>query len=136
MDSDYSPEVGGGRDGDFGFAFNDSNFSDHVLRIEIINESTEARPDGEGCTSLADWGRNRKRRREDINGCFCKGVNVDDRSWLILEELFSFVQKLVDFGVRIWGLKNEWERSCLVLFKISCWRHFWSPFLCGWRDVI
>ncbi|KAL7593065.1 BTB/POZ domain-containing protein POB1 [Lactuca sativa] len=63
--SDYTIEVGRG-DGDFGFAFNDSNFSDRILRIEIISESTEARPDGEGCTSLADWARNRKRRREDI----------------------------------------------------------------------
>lgn len=63
--SDYTIEVGRG-DGDFGFAFNDSNFSDRILRIEIISESAEARPDGEGCTSLADWARNRKRRREDI----------------------------------------------------------------------
>ena len=75
--SDYTIEVGRG-DGDFGFAFNDSNFSDRILRIEIISESTEARSDGEGCTSLADWARNRKRRREDIkreNGnslCFLK----------------------------------------------------------------
>nr|XP_043618876.1 BTB/POZ domain-containing protein POB1-like [Erigeron canadensis] len=65
--SDYTIETAAGRgDGDFGFAFNDSNFSDRILRIEIISESTEARPDGEGCTSLADWARNRKRRREDI----------------------------------------------------------------------
>lgn len=66
MDStDYTIDAGRG-DGDFGFAFNDSNFSDRILRIEIISESTETRPDGEGCTSLADWARNRKRRREDI----------------------------------------------------------------------
>lgn len=64
--SDYNTiEVGRG-DGDFGFAFNDSNFSDRILRIEIISESAETRSDGEGCTSLADWARNRKRRREDI----------------------------------------------------------------------
>ncbi|KAD5317047.1 hypothetical protein E3N88_16993 [Mikania micrantha] len=63
--SDYATEVGRG-DGDFGFAFNDSNFSDRILRIEIISESSETRTDGEGCTSLADWARNRKRRREDI----------------------------------------------------------------------
>ncbi|XAR53993.1 hypothetical protein NMG60_11028966 [Bertholletia excelsa] len=64
MDSDYSPNAG--RDGDFGFAFNDSNFSDRVLRIEIMPDPPEARPDGEACQSLADWARHRKRRREDI----------------------------------------------------------------------
>ncbi|CAK9156702.1 unnamed protein product [Ilex paraguariensis] len=64
MDSDYSPNAG--RDADFGFAFNDSNFSDRVLRIEIMDDSPETRSDGEGCQSLADWARNRKRRREDI----------------------------------------------------------------------
>lgn len=53
-------------DGDFGFAFNDSNFSDRLLRIEIMGGSAESRADGEGCTSIIDWARHRKRRREDI----------------------------------------------------------------------
>ncbi|GMH17285.1 hypothetical protein Nepgr_019126 [Nepenthes gracilis] len=53
-------------DGHFGFAFNDSNFSDRVLRIEILAGSSEFKSDGEGCSSLADWARNRKRRREDL----------------------------------------------------------------------
>ncbi|GFY97400.1 POZ/BTB containin G-protein 1 [Actinidia rufa] len=64
MDSDYSPTSA--RDGDFGFAFNDSNFSDRVLRIEIMADSPETRSDGEGCRSLADWDSHRKRRRDDI----------------------------------------------------------------------
>ncbi|OAY56409.1 BTB/POZ domain-containing protein POB1 [Manihot esculenta] len=68
MDSDYSP--GGpdapGSDPDFAFAFNDSNFSDRVLRIEIIPDLPETKSDGDPCTSIADWVRNRKRRREDI----------------------------------------------------------------------
>nr|GEV28303.1 hypothetical protein [Tanacetum cinerariifolium] len=57
-----------GGDGDFGFAFNDSNFSDRILKIEIVDEASETRSGdaGGGCTSLADWARNRKRRREDI----------------------------------------------------------------------
>lgn len=55
-----------GSDGDFGFAFNDSNFSDRLLRIEIMGGSPECRSDGEGCTSIVDWARHRKRRREDI----------------------------------------------------------------------
>ncbi|KAI3731862.1 hypothetical protein L1987_63054 [Smallanthus sonchifolius] len=65
MQSDYLPEDCRGH-GDFAFAFNDRNFSDRVLRIEIVSEPLESAPDGEGCTSLADWDRNRKRRREDI----------------------------------------------------------------------
>jgi len=51
---------------DFGFAFNDSNFSDRVLRVEIVPDLPESKSDGEGCSSIADWARNRKRRREDI----------------------------------------------------------------------
>ncbi|XVF80166.1 hypothetical protein PTKIN_Ptkin15bG0049300 [Pterospermum kingtungense] len=65
MDSDFSRGASGS-DGDFGFAFNDSNFSDRLLRIEIMGGPAECRPDGEGCTSIADWARHRKRRREDI----------------------------------------------------------------------
>ncbi|KAF3448653.1 hypothetical protein FNV43_RR09366 [Rhamnella rubrinervis] len=69
MDSDFSP--GGGRsasssDSDFAFAFNDSNFSDRVLRIEIIPDLPDTKSDAEGGTSIADWARNRKRRREEI----------------------------------------------------------------------
>ncbi|KAK3227964.1 hypothetical protein Dsin_007826 [Dipteronia sinensis] len=63
MDSDFSP---GGVDSDFGFAFNNSNFSDRVLRIEIVSDLPETKSDGEGCSTIADWARNRKRRREDI----------------------------------------------------------------------
>ncbi|KAK3434271.1 hypothetical protein EUGRSUZ_D01781 [Eucalyptus grandis] len=53
-------------DSDFGFAFNDSNFSDRILRIEIVPDLPDFKSDGEGCTSIADWARNRKRRREEI----------------------------------------------------------------------
>ncbi|TQD68536.1 hypothetical protein C1H46_013230 [Malus baccata] len=51
---------------DFAFAFNDSNFSDRQLRIEIMGDTPESRPDSEACTSIADWALHRKRRREDI----------------------------------------------------------------------
>ncbi|GAB4861648.1 Boi protein [Ancistrocladus abbreviatus] len=53
-------------EGNFGFAFNDSNFSDRILRIEIMEGSSDSKSDCDGCTSLADWARNRKRRREDL----------------------------------------------------------------------
>ncbi|GAA0145951.1 hypothetical protein LIER_06018 [Lithospermum erythrorhizon] len=65
MDPDYSPTAST-RGPDFAFAFNDSNFSDRVLKIEIMSDPPETRPDLDGSLSLADWARHRKRRREDI----------------------------------------------------------------------
>eukprot|EP00252_Welwitschia_mirabilis_P016686 TRINITY_DN3694_c0_g1_i2.p1 TRINITY_DN3694_c0_g1~~TRINITY_DN3694_c0_g1_i2.p1 ORF type:complete len:576 (-),score=106.85 TRINITY_DN3694_c0_g1_i2:162-1889(-) len=51
----------------FSFAFNDSNFSDRVLRIEVMAGPLESKSDEEGCSSIADWAmKNRKRRREDV----------------------------------------------------------------------
>ncbi|CAN1189591.1 BTB/POZ domain-containing protein POB1 [Linum perenne] len=69
MDSDFSPArtaTGSPADSDFGFAFNDRNFSDRVLKIEIIPDLPDTKSDGDGCISLAEWARNRKRRREEI----------------------------------------------------------------------
>ncbi|XP_065858760.1 BTB/POZ domain-containing protein POB1-like isoform X1 [Euphorbia lathyris] len=68
MDSDYSPSSldSSASDPDFAFAFNDSNFSDRVLKIEIVPDLPDTKSDGDPCTSIADWARNRKRRREDI----------------------------------------------------------------------
>lgn len=67
LDSDFTSSPSGSRDQDFGFAFNDSNFSDRVLRIEIIADSTDPVPESEGCKTLADWAlRKTKRRRGDI----------------------------------------------------------------------
>ncbi|KAI4315496.1 hypothetical protein L6164_028296 [Bauhinia variegata] len=51
---------------DFGFAFNDSNFSDRVLTIEVLPDLPDTKSDAEGCTSIAIWARNRKRRRQEI----------------------------------------------------------------------
>ncbi|CAH2057748.1 unnamed protein product [Thlaspi arvense] len=76
MDSNFSPR-GSSPEGDFGFAFNDSNFSDRLLRIEIMGGGpSDSRSDGEGCTSIADWARHRKRRREDNKKD--NGVTVSD----------------------------------------------------------
>lgn len=68
MDSDFSSDgrSASSSDSDFAFAFNDSNFSDRVLRIEIIPDLPDTKSDAEGGTSIADWARNRKRRREEI----------------------------------------------------------------------
>lgn len=72
MESEWA-HGGSKSDADFGFAFNDSNFSDRVLRIEIMADTVDPQPDSETCTTIADWARHRKRRREDIkkeNGIF------------------------------------------------------------------
>ncbi|KAE9616048.1 hypothetical protein Lal_00017484 [Lupinus albus] len=65
-DSDYSRHASSSAsDSDFAFAFNDSNFSDRILRIEIINDPLHTRPDSHPCTTVADWATHRKRRRDD-----------------------------------------------------------------------
>ncbi|KAJ6879516.1 BTB/POZ domain-containing protein POB1-like [Populus alba x Populus x berolinensis] len=91
MDSD-STRGGSASDGDFGFAFNDSNFSDRLLRIEIMGGSAENRADGEGCTSIIDWARHRKRRREDIK----KDNNNGDLSLGAEEQILGSNQPELD----------------------------------------
>ncbi|MQL92455.1 hypothetical protein Taro_025077 [Colocasia esculenta] len=73
MDSDFSPTSS---DHNFEFAFNSSNFSDRVLRIEIMADPPESKSDGEGCSSIAEW-RKRKRRREEIKKDEVFGVCSD-----------------------------------------------------------
>lgn len=71
-----SHSSGGDHSNNFEFAFNSSNFSDRVLRIEIVAGAAESKSDGEGCSSIADWARHRKRRREEIKKE--KGIDFDD----------------------------------------------------------
>lgn len=69
MDSDFSSTTVAGDGGDhrdFAFAFDNNNFSDRLLRIEIVGDPPESNPGGDACLSIADWARNRKRRREDV----------------------------------------------------------------------
>ncbi|KAL0309296.1 UNVERIFIED_CONTAM: BTB/POZ domain-containing protein POB1 [Sesamum radiatum] len=67
MASGSTSSRGGSRDPDFGFAFNDSNFSDRVLRIEIVADPMEARPESKASQTLADWAaRKSKRRRGNV----------------------------------------------------------------------
>ncbi|KAL0412109.1 UNVERIFIED_CONTAM: BTB/POZ domain-containing protein POB1 [Sesamum latifolium] len=65
--SGHTSSRGGSRDPDFGFAFNDSNFSNRVLRIEIVADPMEARPESKASQTLADWAaRKSKRRRGNV----------------------------------------------------------------------
>ncbi|KAI4328865.1 hypothetical protein L6164_021188 [Bauhinia variegata] len=90
MDSGYS-RGSSSEDADFGFAFNDSNFSDRILRIEIMGDPVEGRSDSVGCTSIFDWARHRKRRREDI-----KKENVVDLTLCPKEPILSGNQSDMD----------------------------------------
>ncbi|KAJ3692196.1 hypothetical protein LUZ60_012546 [Juncus effusus] len=63
MDQDFARSNGAVN---FEFAFNSVNFSDRVLRIEIVADPPEMRPCSGACSSLADWARQRKRRREEL----------------------------------------------------------------------
>jgi hypothetical protein len=84
---------GSGSDSDFAFAFNDSNFSDRVLRIEIIPDLdlAETKSDGEGGTCIAVWARNRKRRRDEIKKdtgkrvceCVCVCELIVECNWFL-----------------------------------------------------
>lgn len=66
MEPDSSPYNGSATTlPNFSFAFNDSNFSDRILRIEVMAGPPESKSETDGCSSIAEW-RNRKRRRDDI----------------------------------------------------------------------
>ncbi|KAG2314182.1 hypothetical protein Bca52824_017304 [Brassica carinata] len=51
MDSNFRHH-GSSPNGDFGSDFNIRNFSDHLLRIEIIGGPSDSKSDGEGCTKI------------------------------------------------------------------------------------
>jgi hypothetical protein len=64
MDPDSSPRGGGPS---FEFAFNEVNFSDRELRIEVVSsEDAQGSSGNGGGGGLADWARQRKRRREEL----------------------------------------------------------------------
>ncbi|XP_020272138.1 BTB/POZ domain-containing protein POB1-like [Asparagus officinalis] len=74
---DLSHSSGSDRGGNSEFDFNSSNLSGRVLRIEIVEGAAESKPDGEGCSSIADRARHQKRRREDIKKKQDNIVNCD-----------------------------------------------------------
>ncbi|GFZ01302.1 POZ/BTB containin G-protein 1 [Actinidia rufa] len=96
-----------GSDSDFAFAFNDRNFSDRVLRIEIIPVSAqESKSDPEGCSSIADWVSNRKRRRREEN------KKDDDVLMHHGEQILNGSMLNIEDGVTY---KNEDEEAVLMV---------------------
>ncbi|KAK3021900.1 hypothetical protein RJ639_047404 [Escallonia herrerae] len=114
MKTEFSP--GGGtlndnsgpvRDSDFGFAFDDINFSDRVLKIEIVPDLPDTESDGQGFNNIAEWDRNRKRRREDIK----KDIAVD----VVLhneEQILKCNMPDIDDGV---AYENEGEEPVAMI---------------------
>ncbi|KAL2490299.1 BTB/POZ domain-containing protein POB1 [Abeliophyllum distichum] len=104
MDSDCNLSPSNGREPeDFGFAFNDSNFSDRVLRIEIMPDSPDTRPDAEACQTLADWAtRKSKRRRGDIvekENDMCHSFAALDINICPEEQILDCQQPDIEVGV-------------------------------------
>ncbi|XP_029119096.1 BTB/POZ domain-containing protein POB1 isoform X2 [Elaeis guineensis] len=79
MDSDFS---GASRsDQNFEFAFNSSNFSDRVLRIEIMAEPPGSKSEGEGAAADGEWARHPKRKRDEIKKDIGDDSQSNDSTW-------------------------------------------------------
>ncbi|KAI3885505.1 hypothetical protein MKW92_026871 [Papaver armeniacum] len=158
MDSSSASDVNNrsNTDGDFGFAFNDSNFSDRILKIEIMASGLSdggSKSDGEGgtCTSLADWARNRKRRREDIKKDQTKnnsatefslggdeqilnlnvndvpdldGVAYDNQD----EEAVAMIEESHSGDEDVPGNDSSWSMDCSTVLRVKT-MHISSPIL-------
>ena len=79
-------------DQNFEFAFNSSNFSDRVLRIEILAGSPESKGDGEGGGGVAGGGRLLGQRAE---------IPVDAAADGLLEQPHGSPHTHVDRGVEL-----------------------------------
>nr|XP_010925791.1 BTB/POZ domain-containing protein POB1 isoform X2 [Elaeis guineensis] len=79
MDSDFSGASGS--DQNFEFAFNSSNFSDRVLRIEIMAEPPGSKSDGESGAAAVEWARQPKRKREEIKKDKGDDAQSNDSTW-------------------------------------------------------
>lgn len=95
--------------GHFVFSFNGNNFSNWVIRIEIIPNLLETKSDGNFCTSIADWIRNCKRWKEDI-----EKENGNSSSFSLFYFLLIFGCLFIEFYNSIWSKSN----SAIVLKSI------------------
>lgn len=144
IDSDFSRSASSSSDADFGFAFNDSNFSDRQLRIEIMGEASDARHDPEACTSIADWARHRKRRREDIKKdtvsdlpggpeeqiLSCNQPDMDDLEGCENqeEEAEAMVEESPSGDEAANSNESDWSMDCSTVVRVKT-LHISSPIL-------
>ncbi|EEF50620.1 BTB/POZ domain-containing protein POB1 [Ricinus communis] len=141
MESVYSRGASSS-DGDFGFAFNDSNFSDRLLRIEIMDESPDNRCDGEGCNSIADWARHRKRRREDIKKDNAVEVSAGAEEQILNqpdmedcvgcenqdEDAVAMIEEPPSGDEAVDGNESTWSMDCSTVVRVKT-LHISSPIL-------
>ncbi|KAJ9171465.1 hypothetical protein P3X46_014832 [Hevea brasiliensis] len=143
MESVYSRGASSS-DGDFGFAFNDVNFSDRLLRIEIMGDSPDNGSDGEGCTSIADWARHRKRRREDIKKDNAVEVSVGAEEQILScnqpdmddcvgcenqdEEAVAMMEQSPSGDEAVDGNEPAWNMDCSTVVRVKT-LHISSPIL-------
>ncbi|KAF5206835.1 BTB/POZ domain-containing protein POB1, partial [Thalictrum thalictroides] len=122
-------------DGDFGFAFNDSNFSDRILRIEILSECPDDKSDADGSISIADWARVRKRRREDIkkdNPLESVYEEPDTEDVLVYEnqdeEAVAMIEESPPGEEAAENSDSSWSMDCQVVLRVRT-LHISSPIL-------
>ncbi|EXB52718.1 BTB/POZ domain-containing protein [Morus notabilis] len=144
MDPDFSRSASSSSDADFGFAFNDSNFSDRQLRIEIMGDASDARPDSDTCATIADWARHRKRRREDfkkenvvdLTGCpeeqilSCNQPDMDDLEGCENqeEEVEAMVEESPSGDEAANSNESDWSMDCSTVVRVKT-LHISSPIL-------
>ncbi|CAA2954497.1 BTB POZ domain-containing POB1-like isoform X2 [Olea europaea subsp. europaea] len=110
MDSDNSSPTASPNP-DFAFAFNDSNFSDRILRIEIVSDSLETRPESQACHTVTDWACKTKRQRGDI----AKKENALDINIHPEEQILDSQQPDIDDGV---GDENHDEEEIPMIEEL------------------
>ncbi|RWR80254.1 BTB/POZ domain-containing protein POB1 isoform X1 [Cinnamomum micranthum f. kanehirae] len=145
MDSDYSPRAAkggsvGSNNGDYSFAFNNDVFSDRVLRIEIMVGMPESKSDGEGCTSIAEWARNRKRRKKVIAAELAVyreehilSCNQPDTKEGVLyenhdEEAVAMIEESPSGDEAAHSNDSSWSMDCSTVLKVKS-IHISSPIL-------
>ncbi|GAB4834501.1 hypothetical protein Ancab_032758 [Ancistrocladus abbreviatus] len=129
---------------DFGFAFDDTNFSDRILRVEIIPDVLKSKSDGEDGRSVADWASDRKRRRQEIGvnplvegeeQVFCNVPcseeafifeNVDGDAVARIEEL-----PCVERDEAVHSSESSWSMATSSAFRVKT-MHISSPILAAW----
>ncbi|XP_022858794.1 BTB/POZ domain-containing protein POB1-like isoform X1 [Olea europaea var. sylvestris] len=117
MDSDNSSPTASPNP-DFAFAFNDSNFSDRVLRIEIVSDSLETRPESQACHTVTDWACKTKRQRGDIakkENDMCHSFSALDINIHPEEQILDSQQPDIDDGV---GDENHDEEEIPMIEEL------------------
>uniref|UniRef100_A0A7C8YSD2 BTB domain-containing protein n=1 Tax=Opuntia streptacantha TaxID=393608 RepID=A0A7C8YSD2_OPUST len=116
-----------------------SNFSDRLLRIEIMAGPSDAKCDGDGCCSLLDWARHRKRRREDLKkdqdvATFAEEQVLDqsDGDDVLAcdndEEAVAMIEELPSGDEEANSNDSLWSMECSTVVRVQT-LHISSPIL-------